>query len=92
MSRRDLDWFLLLISFFRNKDEKDKTMTYKCPHCNTTEPLDFSDSASMNAENYGSKLFILECPKCEGKVQIYLSRRVELTAFNAAPKDADLSF
>ena len=67
-------------------------MNYKCPHCGTTEALDFSDTASSNTENYGSNLFILECPKCKGRVQVYLIRRVELRSVDVAPKGAQLSF
>jgi Fe2+ or Zn2+ uptake regulation protein len=50
----------------------------KCPHCNRIIKDERVENCYLNAENYGSNYFHLDCLKCGKMYEIYLSRIVRM--------------
>jgi uncharacterized protein with PIN domain len=50
----------------------------KCPHCNKTIKDDRIETAHMNAENYGSQFYSLDCLNCGKYYSFHISRFTKL--------------
>lgn len=63
-----------------------------CPHCNKSIDDRNLDKAKMNCENYGDKLFTLQCRSCRKKYRVYLERVVKIVSIAIAPSESDVDF
>jgi hypothetical protein len=66
-----------------------------CPHCNcqvNASNIPAMELAEMNAENYGSSVFIFQCPHCQNKFGIYIERKIKVGKAYKVHKDNDTSY
>lgn len=60
-----------------------------CPHCNKRISDERIETAHINAENYGSSFYTLDCLKCGKFYSFHISR---LTKLDEKPRPSDKNY